>query len=155
MSIDHYTLTELHICICIFVLVMFSIVNGTVCGTSSLLRLIVLNFCYNYQWRYCYVSTHQVSMVAMTTLYIPSKHEWLTVTIFLTHTQSWNLSFILLHFVKLSPIFYIFEFQHCKHLGGLSSQQRWNTQTNFIFHYGGINVVTITLKEWYIITVRW
>ena len=70
MSIDHYILTKIHICICIFVLEMFSTINSTACGTSFpmtysiniLLQLSVKRLVQH-------VYTHQVSMVAMTTLY--------------------------------------------------------------------------------------
>ena len=48
MSIDHYILTKIHISICIFVLEMFSTINSTACGTSSLMTYST-TFCYNYQ----------------------------------------------------------------------------------------------------------
>ena len=43
MAIDHYVLTKIHICICIFVLVMFSTINGTTDGTSSLMTYSINN----------------------------------------------------------------------------------------------------------------
>ena len=43
MSIDHYILTKIHISICILVLVMFSTINGTTDGTSSLMTYSINN----------------------------------------------------------------------------------------------------------------
>ena len=76
MSIDHYILTKIHICICIFILVMFSTINSTACGTSSLMTYSINNLLQLSVKRLLqHVSTHQVSMVAMTTPYIAFKHE--------------------------------------------------------------------------------
>ena len=68
MSIGHYILTKIHIFVFVFCsIVMFSTVNGTGGGTLSHNLNILLQL--PVKQRLQHVSIHQVSTVAMTTLY--------------------------------------------------------------------------------------